>query len=85
MDDYDAMMTAQGSRCAVCKRSFGDRRPHVDHDHDCQHPDKGTSCCRQCVRGLLCSKCNHFVGWVENNSHLLAPVLLYLGVEIEDP
>jgi hypothetical protein len=51
-DDYEMMMTAQGSVCALCFRNPHKKRPlHVDHDH-------GTGQ----VRGLLCASCNTTLG-----------------------
>src|SRR5208282_1594968 len=61
-DDYRSMLAAQMYCCAICTEPFGERRPHIDHDHACEHPDKGRSyatvkaCCRECVRGLLCGE-----------------------------
>lgn len=84
-EDYDTLLIEQCARCAICTRLFGGTRPHVDHDHACAHPGKGDSCCRECVRGLLCGGCNHFAEWIETRMHLLAPALRYLGIEIAEP
>ena len=64
LERYQAMLTAQGGCCAVCRRSASEfpRAFHVDHDHACC-PGKKT--CGNCVRGLLCPNCNKNLGWVE--------------------
>ena len=49
-DDWERLFELQGGMCAVCDKPFGDRRPHVDHDH---HSGR--------VRGLLCFYCNHYL------------------------
>jgi hypothetical protein len=46
---------------------------YIDHDHGCC--DSATSC-GKCVRGLLCSRCNYHVAWIENN---IEPAFEYLG------
>lgn len=45
---YEALLVAQGGKCAICRARPKSKRLAVDHDH-------GTSL----VRGLLCSRCNH--------------------------
>lgn len=81
-NDYLEIFDRQEGACAICRERFGDNPKliDVDHDHKCDHPGKGTKCCRACVRGLLCHRCNIFVGWVENEHRRLPGVLAYLGV-----
>jgi len=47
-DGYDALLKAQGGRCAICRARPKSKRLAVDHDHK-----------TGAVRGLLCSRCNH--------------------------
>lgn len=65
-DQYEAMLLAQGNRCAICGRTpeANCRRLAVDHDHACC-PDRRQTC-GECIRGLLCTACNHRLGVVEN-------------------
>jgi hypothetical protein len=55
IEQYDAMLAAQGGRCGCCdgtKSSFlGGNKLAVDHDHS-----------TKCVRGLLCNTCNSGIG-----------------------
>lgn len=46
--DYDALLQAQGGRCAICRARPKSKRLAVDHEHK-----------TGAVRGLLCSRCNH--------------------------
>lgn len=47
-EEYDALLKAQGGRCAICRARPKSKRLAVDHDHK-----------TGAVRGLLCSRCNH--------------------------
>jgi DNA repair exonuclease SbcCD ATPase subunit len=69
--DYDAMLAAQGGRCAVCgTRHSGSpktKRLAVDHKHGTKR-----------VRGLLCIPCNAAIGLVEDNPEILRLAVAYL-------
>ena len=62
---YEDTLVGQGGHCALCDAVPGDRRFHVDHNHDCC-PCEGTRyTCGNCVRSLLCDKCNTALGHLE--------------------
>lgn len=62
---FDAMLVAQDNRCGSCGSSEwgGYGRPSIDHDHQCC---PGKFSCGSCVRGLLCTGCNVFAGFMES-------------------
>lgn len=63
-DEYDAMVAAQGGKCAMCYEVYESLA--VDHDHDTGE-----------VRGLLCNRCNsHILPFVENGMYRLAEAYL---------
>jgi Recombination endonuclease VII len=67
---YDAMLDAQGSGCAVCRAprpGGGKEHFHVDHDH-------GTGV----VRGLLCGACNTAIGLLRDDPAIADKVAAYL-------
>lgn len=65
---YDAKLAEQGGGCAIC----GNSKPRSDHKFlPIDHNHKSGK-----VRGILCNRCNHFVGEIECG--LLAKALAYL-------
>lgn len=60
LDDYTRLFDEQGGRCAICGRDLNECKACVDHDHSTQE-----------IRGLLCSRCNNFLGWIEAYPELL--------------
>jgi DNA-directed RNA polymerase subunit RPC12/RpoP len=46
LEQYDKILKHQGYRCAVCKKPFTDKTPHIDHEHGGH------------VRGIVCAYCN---------------------------
>lgn len=66
---YETLLAAQGGGCAICGRTDPGGRGlfHVDHDH-----------ANNCVRGLLCQRCNMGLGLFNDNSTVLANAIRYL-------
>lgn len=68
---FEAMLKANGYRCALCGGPFADvpsQRPQVDHlhGHCSDDPMRG---CRVCVRGVLHQRCNVLVGHFEGRGY----------------
>jgi hypothetical protein len=74
--EFDSILRKQNNLCAVCEESFSDANvPHVDHDHLCC---QGLYSCGECVRGLLCGKCNRGIGLLKDDPRVLGRALRYL-------
>lgn len=75
--DYEALYRAQGGRCYICQRATGkSKNLAVDHDHSHCSREQG---CRECVRGLLCSRCNHdLLGHCRDSVEMLQRAIDYL-------
>lgn len=63
-EQYIALLEYQNYLCAGCRVANGKTKAlAVDHDHHLarlhDHPED--KACVDCVRGLLCSQCNHIV------------------------
>lgn len=55
IEKYEEMLIAQDGRCGICAAQVAnDRNLDVDHDHSTGE-----------VRGLLCTRCNQGVGFLE--------------------
>ncbi len=75
--NYLKIWDRQNGKCAGCRGEFAhpvekiiDRfglKPEVDHCHKNGH-----------VRGLLCRRCNGFLGKIQDNKDILAGLLAYL-------
>lgn len=76
MDDYMDMEKTQNGVCAICKNpETNKKRLSVDHDHSCC---PGSGSCGKCIRGLLCSNCNTFLGNAKDNIEILKAAIEYL-------
>lgn len=76
-EQFDAMLNAQGNVCAICKSDKpGTNYWSVDHDHACCPGSDKT--CGKCIRGILCSHCNHGLGNVRDSIETLNSMIAYL-------
>jgi recombination endonuclease VII len=65
---FDQMLESQEYACAMGGEPFEeDQLIYIDHDHACcpVSPRAQARCCGECVRGLLCFRCNTALGYVE--------------------
>jgi hypothetical protein len=68
--DYLALLVDQDYQCKICgSKTPGGRGKyfHVDHHHD-----DGD------IRGLLCSRCNHVIGLIEENVDIALGIINYI-------
>ena len=73
LEQYDAMLEAQGGVCAICRRPRPEERTlHVDHDHD-----------TGAIRGLLCFTCNNALGDFRDEPALFHAAAEYLDCDDE--
>lgn len=77
LEDYEAMLTAQGGGCAICGNTENvggnGRWLSVDHDHALGH-----------IRGLLCGACNIALGQMRDRPDLLRRAATYLESHATD-
>ena len=74
MNEYDDLLTAQNSKCAICDKTHCDtsnKHKHLVVDH--RHKTKQ-------IRGLLCSHCNTVLGFMSDDPVLLRKAADYLEV-----
>ena len=67
-ETFNKLFAGQGSKCALCGATESGSRGNswnVDHDHSCCPGDKT---CGKCIRGIICSRCNTRLGWLEGLS-----------------
>lgn len=75
-EQYAALLSRQGGVCAVCRLPDGfGRSLSVDHDHLCC---SGARSCGQCVRGLLCNRCNQAMGRFRDSAERLREAADYV-------
>jgi Recombination endonuclease VII len=65
--EFDALLSSQDHRCAICAVGISGAKAHVDHDHK-----------TGVVRGLLCGSCNRGLGSLEDSRDRLSAALRYL-------
>jgi hypothetical protein len=73
---WDLMLIEQKSMCAICGCDEPAAGWYVDHDHNCCIERDRT--CGECVRALLCSKCNFGLGQFDDDPDRLLAAAMYL-------
>ena len=71
--EYEAMLAAQGGRCAICGKKPGKIRLARDHDHVTGR-----------IRGLLHGRCNRCLAPFEYDVETLRRLIEYCRLIIED-
>jgi len=75
----EAILEAQGSRCAICgTRQTGKPGGRLAVDHDHAHCP-GKVGCAECVRGLLCVRCNNLLRSARDDRAILQKATAYLA------
>lgn len=70
VEDYEALLSAQNGRCALCPKTPDQERYgnlNVDHCHETNR-----------IRGLLCTPCNHAIGQLGDTEASIFKALEYL-------
>lgn len=83
LEQYEVLFEAQDGRCAVCRlpevistsKNGKARSLAVDHDHGCC---PGQTSCGNCIRGLLCTKCNTAIGALRDDPKLIDAAASYV-------
>lgn len=73
-DDWQRRYDEQNGLCPICKEPI-DIFASIDHDHSCCD---SPSSCGQCVRGILCRKCNSGLGYLNDDLSLLENAVAYM-------
>jgi hypothetical protein len=73
-DTYGWLFALQGGKCAICRAKPRTVRLAIDHQHG--HCKSG---CPDCIRGLLCSRCNsELLGAAHDSLNILRNAVRYL-------
>lgn len=73
IEQWDALLVAQSGRCEICTEPM--EQPGVDHDHACCPKQRS---CGRCVRGLLCRRCNAWLGYVADDTDRMRAAIQYI-------
>jgi len=73
-EEYDGFIDKEGTLCPICKKSFGEVAPCLDHNHKTGK-----------IRGVLCRRCNSGIGLLCENIDILLSAVEYLRRDGHDP
>jgi hypothetical protein len=69
LEEFDAILLSQGSRCKICRTDDPGKTGYWCVDH-CHNTDR--------VRGILCNPCNLALGYVKDTPATLKAMIRYL-------
>lgn len=77
VEGFSELLEKQNGVCAICGgvETYEHKELCVDHDHACC---TGRNGCGECVRGLLCSRCNKALGGFKDDPVILERAVKYL-------
>lgn len=76
LNQYNERLIEQAGVCKICGEvNQGGKRLAVDHDHSCC---PGVKSCGNCIRGLLCDRCNTTLGKFNDSPELIRKLADYL-------
>lgn len=67
VEEYDAIVRSEISKCRICGRTNDDVKLVLDHNHETGD-----------IRGVLCPNCNTGIGLFKDNPDLLEKAIEYL-------
>ncbi len=76
LEQYDAILLAQGGVCWICGKNRQDNGQDLDTDHDWDTGD---------IRGILCKSCNKGIGSFYHNPALLRKAAEYIEKTKDNP
>lgn len=68
-EDYEALLKTQNYKCAICNKEAANMTYYLHVDH-CHKTGK--------TRGLLCSPCNVYLGYIKDNKEAYKNAIKYL-------
>lgn len=75
IERYNEILASQDGGCGICGLTGLGYSFAVDHDHGCC---PGNNSCGECIRGLLCPRCNQAIGFLDDNPGRLRAAITYL-------
>lgn len=76
LEDYNKLLSEQNGVCAICSQECPSGNSlAVDHDRRCC---AGKTSCGKCIRGLLCTKCNPALGFLNDDPDRAIAAATYL-------
>lgn len=67
VEEYNSLIVGAGTLCPICRKSFGEIPPCIDHDHSTGK-----------IRGVICRRCNLGIGLFKESIDAFLNAVEYL-------